>query len=638
MCGIAGVVKHPSVAVEQAQLQRMGRAIAHRGPDSSGTWLEANVGLVHQRLAVIDLTAEGHQPMTSEDGRYVLVFNGEIYNFEALRARLSAQPYHGHSDTEVLLRAIVEWGLTATIAQLVGMFAFALYDRQANTLNLVRDRLGIKPLYYGWHQGQFLFASELHAIEAALEQRPKVSADSVALMMRHNHVPAPYCIYENFRKLPPGSIFETATIKGHALGSGALSSYWSPQAALNGELSMSDEQWQAALHDALREAVKLRLVSDVPLGGFLSGGIDSTLVVALMQEQSEQRVSTYTIGFDDQAFDEAAFAKATAAHLGTNHHELYLQESDVLDAVAQLPQLCDEPFADQSILPTYLLCKMARTDVTVALSGDGGDELMWGYQRYPTRERLDRLRLLVPSPVRPLAARVLSSQALAKTLGKLPLPRAFGRASRLGDKLQMSAQLLSLEDEDQLYRYLMSHWKNPTQLVKGSHEPATLYSHPPDWLRRLPVWKRMCVLDLLAYLPNDCLTKVDRASMAVGLEARVPLLDHRVVELAYGLPEHLVRRSGRGKILLRTILDEYVPRTMMDRPKSGFGVPLATWLRGPLRDWAHELLSRQNLEAGNLFNVDLVSDLHAQHQAGTADWSAYLWDVLMYQNWERSRA
>ncbi|MEE4283299.1 MAG: asparagine synthase (glutamine-hydrolyzing), partial [Pseudomonadales bacterium] len=634
---LAGIVKIPGQQPQANTLERMGRALAHRGPDSNGHWIGNNVGFAHQRLSIIDLSKEGHQPMLSSNGRYALVFNGEIFNFETLRQETSITDYHGHSDTEVLLQALIEWGVERAVSKLVGMFAFAFYDRQAQSLWLVRDRLGIKPLYYGWQDGSLIFASELGAIEAASSHRPEVSKDAIALMMRHNHVPAPYCIYENFNKLTPASILKVDTSIAPSPSACSKTLFWSPQKAINTPLSMPDEQWRQAFQNQLRDAVKTRLVSDVPLGGFLSGGIDSTLIVALMQEQSERRVSTYTIGFEDDGFNEAEHAKLTALHLGTDHHELYLNEQSVLDAVAQLPKLCDEPFADQSILPTYLLCNMAKQDVTVALSGDGGDEILWGYSRYPTRERLDQLRSRIPALMRPLASSALSSKLLQRTVGALPTPSMLGRSSRIADKMQMSAQMLSMDDENEFYRFLMSHWKTPTALIRGSKELPTHYSDPPDWTLNLPVWRRMSALDLIAYLPDDCLTKVDRASMAVSLEVRVPLLDHRVVEMAYQLPEHLVRRDGIGKIILRDMLDEYVPRAMMDRPKSGFGVPLGNWLKGPLKDWAYDLLSGENLARQEFFNIQMVTELHTQHQAGNADWSAYLWDVLMFLNWDRSR-
>lgn len=637
MCGIAGMVLTSGQRPSLAELQKMGSAIAHRGPDQSGQWRANNVGLAHQRLSILDLSTHGRQPMVSADGRFALAFNGEVYNFETLRAQLPPHHYHGGSDTEVLLQALIHWGVTRTVAAITGMFAFAFVDTQADKLWLVRDRLGIKPLYYGWSENRFVFASELHSIEAVASERPTVDPASVALMLRHNHVPAPYSIYKGIQKLPPATILEASTDDCANHRTVQLQTFWKPL-GLETFDDGSDAQWQERLHARLRDAVRDRLVSDVPLGGFLSGGIDSTLIVALMQEQSSTTVSTYTIGFHDARLDEASYAAATAQHLGTKHHELYVSEQHVLDAVSRLPAICDEPFADQSILPTFLLCNMARNDVTVALTGDGGDELFWGYSRYPARERLDRMRRSIPAWLRPASAAVLGSSALAKLVGAIPTPAFLGRASRLGDKLSMAAELLQVEDENETYRYLMSHWKHPSKIVRDAIEPQTLYSHPPDWVRALPPWRRMCVLDLLAYLPNDCLTKVDRASMAVGLEARVPLLDHRVVGLAYQLPEHLVRDGVVGKVLLRRILDDYVPRQMMERPKAGFGVPLASWLRGPLRDWSHDLLRRERLERQGVFNPDPVLKLLAEHQNGTADWSAYLWDVLMFCAWDEPRA
>lgn len=641
MCGIAGIVRAVGHPVDAGQLRRMGAALAHRGPDADGIWLDDHIGLAHQRLAVQDTSVAGQQPMVSLDKRYVLCFNGEIYNFESLRQRLPSVPYRGSSDTEVLLHAIVTLGVRDAVSQLVGMFAFALLDRQAQQLWLVRDRLGVKPLYYGWCSGRLLFGSELSAIEAGAEGALTLSRDSLAVMMRHNHVPAPHSIYTNVFKLGPARLvcLKLSDLSQAAVHPSRTEQYWSLRNSLENAPARTDTQWTELVHAQLRQAVRQRLVADVPVGAFLSGGIDSALVVALMKEQSQAPVHTYTIGFGDSRFNEARLASNTAKHLGTRHNELYIEDADLRDAMDQLPRLSDEPFADQSILPTYLVSKMARESITVALSGDGGDELMFGYQRYALYEQMIRWRRRLPEHLRPRLANALDSRVIEYLARALPLPeRFFGRRARRVHKLHLAAAMLGASDADDAYRYLMSLWQAPASIVKGATEHSTVYSDPPGWLPNDLLRKRVGLLDLMAYLPDDCLTKVDRASMSVGLEARVPLLDHRLVELLCQLPEHLVRDGSTSKVIFRRILRNYLPAELLSRPKAGFSVPLADWLRGPLKGWAADLLNENRFSQDDVFDGTQIMHLYHQHMSGRFDWSAQLWSVLVFQRWRQDRS
>jgi asparagine synthase (glutamine-hydrolysing) len=636
MCGIAGLFELDARA-DEGLVDAMRDRLSHRGPDDAGTWCEGNVGLGHRRLSIIDLSSEGHQPMASACGRYVIVYNGEIYNFDALRARLPGIAWRGHSDTEVLLAAIAAWGVETTLRRTVGMFAFALYDRARGALVLARDQLGIKPLYYGWCGSRFVFASELSAFDALPLAERRVDRNSLASMLRFSHVPAPHTIYEGMRKLLPGTWLELDT---RTRERGALPepvSFWSARTAATGPRASLDAA--AAAEEALgllRRAVGAQMVADVPLGAFLSGGVDSSLVVALMQEQSSRPVKTFTIGFEQAAFDESAAARRVARHLGTDHTELVMDERELLATVAEIPALCDEPFADSSILPTYLVSRLARRDVTVCLSGDGGDELFWGYTRYPVCERAWARIARLPRGLRTSGASVLGARPVRAAARWLPSFGLPGRPGRLSDKLGRIADVLRYEDQAEVYLDLVSHVKRPDEVVIGAREWTSTYGDDAHWSTELPMWRRMAVQDLLAYLPNDILTKVDRASMRVGLESRVPLLDHRFVDFCLALPD-AVLRGGESKQLLRSLLARYVPRELTDRPKQGFGVPMAAWLRGPLRAWACDLLAAERLDADGFLDPVPVRRMLDEHLADVADWSASLWDVLMFQSWFDTR-
>ncbi len=640
MCGIAGFWQrklNPADPVET--LGRMGSALAHRGPDDSGKFHDAGagIGLAFRRLSILDLSAEGHQPMFSSSGRFVMIFNGEIYNFKEIRGEIGAHPWRGQSDTEVMLEAFERWNVEAAIQRFVGMFAFALWDRQERKLHLVRDRLGIKPLYYGRAGGAFVFASELKAIWQYPGFDGEIDRDALALYMRHNYVPSPHCIYKGLHKLPSGCMLtlerETATPQLHR--------YWSAtEVARKGQLSPfqgSDSEAVESLHQILLQAVSLRMIADVPLGAFLSGGVDSSTVVALMQAQSNRPVKTFTIGFHEEGYNEAIHAKKIAEHLGTDHTELYLTSKDALDVVSLLPAMYDEPFSDSSQIPTYLVSKLARRSVTVSLSGDGGDELFGGYNRYVLTKRIWSLLKPLPKPIRTLAASALRAMpperidAAFRVFQPL-LPKSLHHGTP-GDKVHKFADLLSLDGPQALYYGMLSHWKNPSGIVLHSREPGTIRECIAKLSAEMNIEEVMMLADLLQYLPDDILTKVDRASMAVSLEARVPLLDHRVVEFAWNLPVRLRINKRGSKWILRQILHKYVPHGLMQRPKMGFGVPIDLWLRGPLRDWAEHLLSVKSLSDTGLFAVDQIRVKWREHLSSDYNWQYLLWDVLVFQDW-----
>ena len=645
MCGIAGFWQKP-LAVEQPQkvLRQMAASLSHRGPDDSGTFFEARegVGLAFSRLAIVDLSHEGHQPMHSASGRYVIVFNGEIYNFEHIRAQLGPHLWRGHSDTEVLLEAIERWGIEPALRMFAGMFAFALWDRAKNTMYLCRDRLGIKPLYFGWIHSTFVFASELKAIAQIPGFEAEIDRDALALFMRHSCIPAPHCIYKGLRKMEPGCVMQI----GPPTATPRTSRFWNARdvaigGSRNGTKLRESEAIQV-LHETLSEAVRMRMVADVPVGAFLSGGIDSSTVVALMQELSSRRIKTFTVGLRESDYNESGAAAEVAKCLGTDHTELLLTANEVLGIVPSLARIYDEPFSDSSQIPTYLVSRLARKSVTVSLSGDGGDELFGGYTRHVFGARIWNVLARIPGPLRKTAAASLRSarrwvdgsafQLLAPVIG-----RRLG-VSALGDKTQKLADVLASADADDLYYGLLARWNNPENLVRSSHEPGTVRESIANISRALGFQERMMLADLLHYLPDDVLTKLDRASMAVSLEARVPLLDHRVVEFAWQMPMRFKIRDGTRKWILREVLAKFLPRKLMDRPKMGFAIPLDRWLRGALRDWAEDLLSPTKLAASGFLNDDLVRQKWKEHQKGVRNWSDALWSVLIFQDWSGTRS
>jgi asparagine synthase (glutamine-hydrolysing) len=623
----------------------MEATLAHRGPDDGGVWAdaEAGVGLAHRRLAIVDLSQEGHQPMRSADGRYVISFNGEIYNFTALRRELEGlgHTFRGHSDTEVMLAGFSEWGVEAAVKKFVGMFAFALWDARERVLHLCRDRVGEKPLYYGWAGGAFLFGSELKSLRAHPEWRGEVDRDALVLLLRYNYVPAPYSIYKGVYKLPPGTILSISPDSVSRNGANRPKPYWSARQAAEDGLRRpfegSDAEAVAQLEELLGEVLAGQMVADVPLGAFLSGGIDSSLVVALMQAQSNQPVKTFTIGFHEETYNEAEFAKAVARHLRTDHTELYVTPKEAMDVIPRLPALYDEPFADSSQIPTFLVSELTRRRVTVSLSGDGGDELFGGYNRYFWSRRIWNKIGWVPRGLRKAAARGVVSvspaawDATFQGLGPI-LPGRF-RQTIPGDRMHKLAGALAVERPEAMYRYFVSTWKTPAELVLGATEPPTTLSAESEWPALPDFVERMMYLDLMTYLPDDILVKVDRAAMGVSLETRVPYLDHRVVEFAWRLPLALKIRGGKGKWLLRQVLYKHVPRELIERPKTGFGVPVDLWLRGPLKEWAEALLDEGRLRREGFFEPGPIRQKWAEHLSGGRNWQYYLWSVLMFQAW-----
>jgi asparagine synthase (glutamine-hydrolysing) len=624
----------------------MAEALRHRGPDDGGEWVdaEAGVALGHRRLAVVDLSPNGRQPMHSPCGRYVIVFNGEIYNFRALREELAAGPgtvpaFRSHSDTEVMLAAIGRWGLERALQRFNGMFAFALWDREARRLHLVRDRLGEKPLYYGWAGTTFLFGSELKALRAHPDFRGDVDRDAVALFLRHGYIPGPYSIYTGIFKLPPATVL---TLDASAMRATPTPvAYWSARAvAEHGVANPFEgpvEEATARLDALLRDAVKLRMEADVPLGAFLSGGVDSSTVVALMQSQSNRPVKTFTVGFAETGYDEAEDARAVAAHLGTDHTALRMTPEEASAVIPRLPRLYDEPFADPSQIPTCLVSELARRHVTVSLSGDGGDELFAGYNRYFWGRGVWKALEWMPATVSGVAARAFTSlsperwEAVFRGLGPL-LPDRM-RQPQTGAKLHQLAEVLAVHRTEAMYLELISHWKDPASLVPGASEPPTVVTDRSCWPALPDIVQRMMYLDMVSYLPDDILVKVDRAAMGFSLEGRVPLLDHRVVEFAWQIPLSLKVRNGGGKWLLRQVLRRYVPEDLVDRPKMGFGVPIGEWLRGPLREWAETLLDERRLRQGGLLDPRPIREKWTEHLSGSRNWQHHLWDVLMLVAW-----
>jgi len=641
MCGVAGFLS-TEIGNGGIIIRQMVRTLRHRGPDDSGIWADesAGVALGHVRLSILDLSPLGHQPMVSLCGRYVVSFNGEIYNYKSLRKDVEGlgATFRGRSDTEVMLACISRWGVEKATQRFNGMFAFALWDQKDHVLYLARDRLGQKPMYYGWMGKTFLFSSELKALRAHPEFKGQIDRNTLALYLRYNYVPTPYSIYQDIYKLQSGTLLTvTDPVKRPLIPV----PYWSAKDAVEAgyanPFNGTEDQAVAHLDTLLRDAVALRMEADVPLGVFLSGGVDSSTITALMQAQSTRPVKTFTIGFNENRYNEAVHAKAVARHLGTTHTELYVTPKEAMDVIPYLPTLYDEPFADASQIPTFLVSQMARKHVTVSLSGDGGDESFGGYNRYFIGPDIWRKVAWLPAPFRRAAARMLrlpsSDQWDRMAFMLSPFLKRFGTQGTFGDKFYKIADVLTMENPDVLYHRLVSQWEHTEQVLLAGREADTILTKKRQWANLSGFVERMMSLDTVTYLPDDILVKVDRASMGVGLEVRAPLLDHRVVEFSWQIPLSMKIRRNSGKWLLRQVLYKYVPKKLIERPKAGFGVPIHDWLRGPLREWAESLLDEARLRKEGFFRPETIREKWVEHLSGKRNWLNYLWNILMFQTW-----
>jgi asparagine synthase (glutamine-hydrolysing) len=626
-------------------MERMARGMAgsmvHRGPDDEGVWVDAEAGIAlgHRRLSIVDLSPEGHQPMRSHCGRHVISFNGEVYNHKDLRRKLEAlgRRFGGHSDTEVILAAIAEWGVDAAVGEFNGMFAIALWDRQEKTLHLIRDRAGEKPLYYGWLGETLVFGSELKALRAHPGFACEIDRNALASFVRSGYIPAPHSIYRGIFKLPAGASLTVSPAQPRP----EPKPYWTARQAA--ERGISDPfrgtELEAAseLDSLMSDAVRLRMEADVPLGAFLSGGIDSSLVVALMQAHSPRPVRTFTIGFHECGYNEAQQSKLVAKHLGTEHTELYITPAQALSVIPKLPAIYDEPFADSSQVPALLVSEMARRHVTVALSGDGGDELFSGYTHYFRSKGISAFAAALPRPAKLALARAMQAVP-ARTWDTLfgaiePLLPRSARLGHPGHKLHELSRVIRANTPGEIYVSLISRWKDPASIVIGSSEPATVLNDPGQWISSGDFVQRMMYADTAAYLPDDILVKMDRASMSESLEVRAPLLDHRLIEFAWRIPQSMKIRDGKGKWLMRRVLDKYAPKGLIERPKKGFAVPIDEWLRGPLRGWAEELLDERRLRSEGFFHPRPIREKWAEHIAGVRNWQHSIWNILMFQAW-----
>jgi asparagine synthase (glutamine-hydrolysing) len=648
MCGLTGFLwKNSSSTFDaQNQLKAMTNSILHRGPDDEGFWIDkpSRIAIGHRRLSVLDLSSAGHQPMHSHSSRFVIAFNGEIYNHISLREDLEIelmQPinWKGHSDTETLLYCFEQWGIDITLEKITGMFSISLFDKELKDFYLIRDRMGEKPIYYGWVKNHFIFGSELKALKEFDNFSQEVDPDALALFLKYSYVPAPFTIYKNIEKLTQGTYLKLSMIDDSwSHNNLSLNQYWKMEDIAksgNQENKYSDSEDNAIeeLEKLLSKSVKRQMISDVSLGAFLSGGIDSSLIVALMQKQSNKKVKTFTIGFNEDGFNEADEAIQIAKYLDTDHTELYVNPEDAMNVINKLPKIYDEPFADSSQIPTFLVSQLAREHVTVSLSGDGGDEMFGGYTRYFMANRVWKNIHKIPLPFRKIISKVISFFSPSfwnyffNNMFKI-LPSQY-RVTHPADKLYKLSKILISKDIYEVYDNLVSHWSNPFEVVLNSNNAIQKQKN----YQFLDHENEMMLRDSNTYLPDDILVKVDRAAMSVSLETRTPFLDKNVVEFAWQLPLNMKIKNSQGKWILRKVLDKYIPKELIDRPKMGFGVPIDLWLRGPLKEWAEELLSEKRLEHDGYFNVQIIRTKWLEHLSGNQNWQYHLWNVLMFQIW-----
>lgn len=643
MCGLTGFWKANNFSVDSAKAiaEKMADRLTHRGPDDAGVWIDENCGitLAHRRLSILDLSPAGHQPMVSSSGRYVIVFNGEIYNHLEMRQELGNIPWRGHSDTETLLAGFEAWGIEKTLKRTVGMFTIALWDCKEKTLTLARDRIGEKPLYYGFQKGAFIFASELKALKAHPDFIGEIDRDVICLYLRYGYIPAPYSIYKGIYKLLPGNYIQFPVSHGlDVLHSAKPIAYWSlAEVTAKGiahPFTGDDAEAIVALDKQLRESIGLQMIADVPLGVFLSGGVDSSTVVALMQAESSRPVKTFSIGFNEASYNEAGYAKAVARHLGTDHTEHYVSSIEAMQVIPRLGVIYDEPFADSSQIPTFLVSQMARKHVTVSLSGDAGDELFCGYNRYALVDIWSKITG-VPFGARKMAGHLIKkpAQSTWEDIFRY-VNKFFTLPSNMGEKIEkFSTSLENVNPIGGLYYSLVSGIANPDQVLINAHEPGTWLTEKGVKLKFPNLKLQMMYLDGMTYLPDDILVKVDRAAMFNSLETRVPFLDHRIIDLAWSLPLSMKMRNGRAKWILRQLLHKYVPQELIERPKMGFSIPVGEWMRGPLRGWVEALLDEYRLRQEGFFDVGFIRLRWQEHLCGKRDWQYFLWAVLMFQAW-----
>ena len=628
MCGVTGIIsKNKNIPYLSDLLNPMVESLNHRGPDSKGIYFDENngVALGHNRLSIIDLSTKGHQPMVSNSGRYIISFNGEIYNHLLLRNKIGVNSWVGTSDTETILSAIEKWGIETTLEQLNGMFAFALYDKLGGGIHLCRDRAGEKPMYYGEISGDFIFASELKAFLVHPKFKREVNRKVLATYMKYGYVPAPYTIYKDVKKIPAGChliVNNGMDIK--------LRKYWSlGKSTTANDHSINDESQIRRLKELLLSSVEQQMISDVPLGVFLSGGIDSSMVASMMQSVSNKPIDTFSIGFNEKEYDESSYARSISNYLNTHHHELIIDSKMSLDVVTELPNIYDEPFADASGIPTYILAKMSRNNVTVSLSGDGADELFGGYERYYKGMGYWSKINLIPLPIRRIMKNILLSFS-NDFYNRINNP--YFNSGKLGYKVHKIMQGLDSSSSSEFMQRIVSIWNDPDDVVLSGYSLDTEYqiNSINDFIDD-ESYAMYC--DFKAYLPDDILVKVDRAAMAVSLETRAPFLDYRIIEFANALPTHYKIRNGMSKWILKQVLYEYIPSKYFNRPKTGFSVPIDSWLRGPLKEWAWDLINPKKLDDEGYFNSSIIHDKWNQHQDGKGNYQYQLWNVLMFQTW-----